>query len=129
MKTFEQCCEYLGISEKLPKCQIDEKKLQAAYKLRVCMKAWNKQDSFEPDEKANYLQENVGYAPYFYFKGDKLLSSGYANSGSVAGLVHASANYAAALTYAYIGLRLCLSSEKRAVEFGKVFIETFNELI
>ena len=53
MKTFEQCCEYLGIDNALPTCHIDEKKFQAAYKLRVCMTAWNKQDGFVPDEIAN----------------------------------------------------------------------------
>ena len=127
--TFEECCNYLGISEKLPKCQIDEKKLQSAYKLRVCMKAWNKQDGFEPDEKATYLQENVGYAPYFFLKNGKLLSSGNAYYGSLAGLVFAHAYYAAAITIASFGLRLCLSTEQRAVEFSEKFIEVFNELI
>ena len=55
MRTFESCCEYLGISTELPKCQIDEKKLQAAYKLRVCMAAWNKQDEIEPLSSEKYL--------------------------------------------------------------------------
>ena len=129
MKTFEECCEYLGISEELPKCQIDEKKLQAAYKLRVCMMAWNKQDKFEPDETASYYQKDVGYTPHFHHKDGKLLSSGLAFSGSSAGIVLASAFSAASFTYAYFGLRLSFETQKRAVEFGEVFIETFNELI
>ena len=129
MKTFEECCEYLGISEELPKCQIDEKKLQAAYKLRVCMKAWNKQDSFELDETASYYQEGVGYAPHFHHKDGKLLSSGYASYGSSAGIVLAYAFSSAASTYAHFGLRLCFITRNRAVEFGETFIETFNELI
>ena len=127
--TFEECCNYLGISEKLPKCQVDEKKLQAAYKLRVCMKAWNKQDSFELDETASYYQEGVGYTPYLDYKDGRLLSSGTANNGSHAGFVTASANYAASYTTAAFGLRLCLGTRNRAIEFGEVFIETFNELI
>ena len=127
--TFEECCNYLGISEKLPKCQVDEKKLQAAYKLRVCMKAWNKQDSLELDEKASFYQEKVGFTPYFLLRDGKLLSSGSASSGSYAGIVYASANNAASATSAYIGLRLCLGTRNRAIEFGEVFIETFNELI
>ena len=129
MKTFEECCEYLGISGELPKCQIDEKKLQAAYKLRVCMKAWNRLDGFEPDEKASFYQEKVGFTPYFLLRYGKLLSSGLALSGSYTGIVYAFANHAAAHTYANFGLRLSFETKKRAVEFGETFIETFNELI
>ena len=129
MKTFEECCEYLGISEELPKCQIDEKKLQAAYKLRVCMAAWNKQDGFELNEMASWGQKNEGYSPYFIIKNGKLLSSGIAAFGSKTGLVNAHASTSAANTYASLGLRLCLVSRKRAVKFGETFIETFNELI
>ena len=129
MKTFKECCNYLGISEELPKCQIDEKKLQAAYKLRVCMMAWNKIDGFEPDEKATWEESNVGYTPYFMLKGGGLLSAGYAHTGSPAGFVLAYASTAAAITSAPIGLRLCLKTQYRAIEFGEVFIEIFNELI
>ena len=127
--TFESCCEYLGISTELPKCQIDEKKVQAAYKLRVCMKVWNKQDGFDPDETANYYQKDVGYTPLFNYKNGRLLSSGYASYGSNAGIVNAYAKHAAATTTAFFGLRLCLKTRDRAVEFGKTFIDIFNELI
>ena len=129
MNTFEQCCEYLGISSELPKCEVDQKQFQAAYKLRVCMRAWNKQDGFKPNETANYYQKNNGYTPHFYFKNDRLLSSGTAYYGSNAGIVTAYAYNAAAHTYAYFGLRLCLKSIDRAVDFGKTFIDIFNELI
>ena len=129
MKTFEECCEYLGIPTDLPKCYVKEKQIQAAYKLSVCMMAWNKVDGFVPDEMANYYQEKVGYTPYFILKDGKLLSSGYAIFGSYAGFVYAHAYYSAANTNAYIGLRLCLGTRKRAIEFGEAFIETFNELI
>lgn len=129
LDNFKTCCDYLGIDNTLPVCQIDERQIQAAYKLRVCMRAWNKQDGFNPDETATFLQKNVGYAPYFYFKNGKLLSSGYASDGSSAGIVYANAYNAAANTTAYLGLRLCLSTQKRAVEFSETFIEVFNELI
>lgn len=129
LNTFESCCEYLGISSELPKCEVDQKQFQAAYKLRVCMKAWNKQDGFVPNEIANYYEGGVGYAPYFDYKDSRLLSSGDALNGSYAGIVKAYAYYAAAYTYANFGLRLCLSTEKRAIEFGKTFIDIFNELI
>ena len=129
LDNFKTCCDYLGIDNTLPVCQIDERRIQAAYKLRVCMKAWNKQDKFEPDETANYYQEGVGYTPYLHLRDGRLLSSGDANYGSSAGIVHAYAFNAAASAYAHLGLRLPLSSRERAKEFGKVFIEIFNELI
>ena len=129
MKTFEECCEYLGIPTDLPKCYVREKQIQAAYKLSVCIKAWNKQDGFEPDETANYNQEEAGYTPYFYFKNGRLLSSGLAYSGSLAGLVSANASHAAAYTSAHFGLRLCFITRDRAIDFGKTFIDIFNELI
>lgn len=103
--------------------------LNAATKLSVCMMAWNKQDGFKPDETANYNQEEAGYTPYFNYKDGRLLSSGNALHGSFAGLVNAGANNADANTFANIGLRVCFITKKRAVEFGEVFIETFNELI
>ena len=129
LSTFESCCEYLGISSELPKCEVDQKQFQAAYKLRVCMRAWNKQDSFEPDETASWKENNVGYTPYFLLRDGKLLSSGNAYNGSSAGIVYANATSAAAYTIANFGLRLCFGTRERAIEFGEVFIETFNELI
>ena len=105
------------------------KQLNAATKLSVCIMAWNKQDDFEPDETASYYQKDVGYIPHFHHKDGKLLSSGYALYGSYAGLVKAYAYYAASYTIAYFGLRLCLGTRNRAVEFGETFIEIFNELI
>ena len=93
------------------------------------MAAWNKQDGFEPDEIATWEESNVGYTPYFMIKGGGLLSSGIANFGSLAGIVPAFAYYAAAHTSAFFGLRLCLKTHDRAIEFGEVFIEIFNELI
>ena len=83
------------------------KQLNAATKLSVCMAAWNKVDGFDPDETANYYQEEVGYTPYFHFRDGRLLSSGHAHYGSSAGLVSANANAAAAYTIAHLGLRLC----------------------
>lgn len=128
LKTFEECCKYLGISEELPKCQIDERQIQALYKLRVCMKAWNKQDKFEPDEKANWKSDDGGYTPHFILRDGKLLSSGIASNVSSAGIVSAIASTAAASSSATLGLRLCLKTRDRAVEFSKVFIDIFREL-
>ena len=129
MKTFEQCCEYLGIDNALPTCQIDEKKFQAAYKLRVCTTAWNKQDGFVPDEIAGYLKEETGFIPHFNYKDGRLLSSGNAAYGSVTGIAYGTVYYTTAYPYAHFGLRLSLKTRDRAVEFGRTFINIFNELI
>ena len=126
LDNFKSCCDYLGIDNTLPVCQIDERQIQAAYKLRVCMKAWNRQDGFEPDEMANCRQEEAGYTPYFYFKNSRLLSSDIAYSGSYSGIVISTAP---AYTNANFGLRLCFITRKRAVEFGKTFSDIFNELV
>ena len=129
MNKFESCCKYLEIPTDLPKCYVKEKQIKAAYKLSVCMEAWNKIDHFEPDETASGNGDNVGYAPYFIIKDSKLLSSGYTLYGSFAGIVYANAITAASITAAYLGLRLSLKTRERAIEFGETFIETFNELI
>lgn len=129
LDNFNACCDYLGIDNTLPVCQIDERQIQAVYKLRVCMKAWNRQDGFEPNEKAVYYQENAGYTPHFDLKDGMLLPSGIAIYGSAAGLVNAIASNAAANPHAYLGLRLSLKTRDRAVEFSETFIDIFNELI
>jgi len=133
MKTFESCCEYLGISKELPKCQIRERQHHAAYKLSVCMDAWNKHDGFEPDETADFYKDRVGYTPQFYIaEGKLLLSSDSVNSGASVGIVYAKGFYSDEYIItpdANLGLRLPLSSRERAVEFGKTFIDIFNELV
>ena len=134
LDNFKSCCDYLGIDNTLPVCQIDGRKIQAAYKLRVCVAAWNRQDGFEPDEMANFYEDRVGYTPQFYIVDRKLiLSSDNVNTGAAVGIVYAkgfySDEYIDTTPSANIGLRLPLSSRDRAVEFGKTFIEIFNELI
>ena len=138
---FLESCEMLGLnpdelmlsptlSDNTPDSVRNRiKQLNSVTKLSICMAAWNKIDEFEPDETANYYQEGVGYTPYFHLRDGRLLSSGGANYGSSAGIVHAYAFNASASAYAHLGLRLPLSSRERAKEFGKVFIEIFNELI
>ena len=129
MKTFESCCEYLGISTELPKCQIRERQHQAAYKLSVCMAAWNKQDGFNPDETSFNNQKNEGYAPFFYLEHNGFLSLGYATDSSFVGLVSVYRNYTNIVSHACMGLRFSFITRERAYEFGKAFIDIFNELI
>ena len=134
LDNFKSCCDYLGIDNTLPVCQIDERQIQAAYKLRVCMMAWNKQDGFEPDETANFYQKDVGYTPQFYVADGKLLlSSDSVNTGAAVGIVYAkgfySDEYIDVPPDANFGLRLSLKTRGRAIEFGETFIDIFNELI
>lgn len=129
MKTFESCCEYLGISTELPKCQIRERQHQAAYKLSVCMAAWNKQDGFNPDETSFNNQKNEGYAPFFYLEHNGFLSLGYATASSYVGLVSIYKNYTNIVSHACMGLRFSFITRERTYEFGKAFIDIFNELI
>ena len=116
---FLESCEMLGLnpdelmlsptlSDNTPDSVRNRiKQLNSVTKLSICMAAWNKIDEFEPDDKASYYQEGVGYTPYFDYKYDRLLSSGSAYYGSYAGIVHASAYISAASASANFGLRLC----------------------
>ena len=142
---FLESCEMLGLnpdelmlrptlSDNTPDSVRNRiRQLNAVTKLSICMMAWNKQDSFEPDETANYYQEGVGYTPQFYIADGKLLLSyDSVNSGASVGIVYAKGFYSDEYIItpeANLGLRLPLSSRERAVEFGKTFIEIFNELI
>ena len=138
---FLESCEMLGLnpdelmlsptlSDNTPDSVRNRiRQLNAVTKLSICMTGWNKVDGFEPDETASYYQEGVGYTPYFDYKDGRLLSSGNASLGSIAGIVYAAASLSAAKPYASFGLRLCLGTRNRAIEFGEVFIETFNELV
>lgn len=138
---FLECCEMLGLnpdelmlsptlSDNTPDIVRKKiKQLNAATKLSVCMAAWNKVDGFDPDEKAVYYQEGAGYTPRFNLKDGRLLSLGIAAYGSYAGFVSAYATTSAAYTLTYFGLRLCLKTRDRAIEFSETFIDIFNELI
>ena len=138
---FLESCEMLGLnpdelmlsptlSDNTPDSVRNRiKQLNSVTKLSICMAAWNKIDEFEPDEKASYYQEKVGYTPYFLLRDGNLLSSGSASNGSLAGLDIANAYHSAAYTFGYLGLRVCFITRNRAIEFGETFIETFNELL
>ena len=129
LNTFEECCNFLNIPTDLPKCHIREKQFQATYKLSVCMAAWNKEDEFEPDERANCLQTQGGYAPYLYIDEGKVQPAHFASSGAVSGVIRINADPGGAFSTSNFGIRIVLSTEKQAVAFSRVFIDIFNELI
>lgn len=89
------------------------KALIAYNRLCTIAQAWNKADGFEPDF-SNTSQYK--YFPWFEYSRD------------AAGFVCASANPAATLAYANFGSRLCFMTRERAEQFGKQFIDLWNDV-
>ena len=89
------------------------KALIALNKLFTIAEKWNKEDGFVPDfsNKGQWK-----YFPWFKYEGES------------AGFVYAAAHYTASYASAYIGSRLCFKSESRAEEFGKKYVDLYNEV-
>lgn len=89
------------------------KALIALNKLFTIAEKWNKEDGFVPDFS------NKGQWKYFpWFKYD----------GESAGFVCADTSHTASDAHASIGSRLCFKSESRAEEFGKKYVDLYNEV-
>ena len=89
------------------------KALIALNKLFTIAEKWNKEDGFVPDF-SNKRQWK--YFPWFEY------------SKEAAGFVCAASNAAASAAYASVGSRLCFKSESRAEEFGKKYVDLYNEV-
>lgn len=90
------------------------KALIAYNRLCTIAQAWNKADGFEPDF-SNTSQYK--YFPWFvYDDGAAVFVCAYTNSAST----HAPA---------YIGYRLCFKTRERAMQFGKQFIDLWNQVL
>lgn len=90
------------------------KALIAYNRLCTIAQAWNKADRFEPDF-SNTSQYK--YFPWFvYDDGAAVFVCAYTNSAST----HAPA---------YIGYRLCFKTRERAMQFGKQFIDLWNQVL
>lgn len=89
------------------------KALIAYNRLCTIAQAWNKADGFEPDF-SNTSQYK--YFPWFVY------------DNGAAGFVCANANYAATYAAARIGSRLCFKTRERAMQFGKQFIDLWNDV-
>lgn len=89
------------------------KALIALNKLFTIAEKWNKEDGFVPDfsNKGQWK-----YYPWFKYEVES------------AGFVFAPANYSASDATAYFGSRLCFKSESRAEEFGKKYVDLYNEV-
>lgn len=89
------------------------KALIALNKLFTIAEKWNKEDGFVPDfsNKGQWK-----YYPWFKYEVES------------AGFVSALAGTAASAANANVGSRLCFKSESRAEEFGKKYVDLYNEV-
>lgn len=89
------------------------KALIALNKLFTIAEKWNKEDGFVPDfsNKGQWK-----YYPWFKYEVES------------AGFVSALSGNTASYALAYIGSRLCFKSESRAEEFGKKYVDLYNEI-
>ena len=108
--------EYLGRENNAYMCGIPDKHTKAMvamYKLITIAEAWNKADNFVPDYDNIYQYK---WYPWFQKRG-------------TAGFVCASTSTTAASAAAHAGSRLCFSTSERAEQFGKQFIDLWNDFL
>lgn len=110
---YESARKYLGL-DKGDKNHKHDKALEALEKLFTIAEAWNKEDGFVPD-----WSDSRQYKWFPWFVYDK----------GAAGFVYSISSRSWSHTYAVLGSRLCFKTEKRATEFGKTFIELFNDVL
>lgn len=89
------------------------KALVALNKLFTIAQAWNKEDGFVPDF-SDWEQDK--WFPWFVYDKD------------AAGFVYALTRNAPTSAYAPFGSRLCFKSSARAAQFGKQFVDLYNEV-
>ena len=94
--------------------QNQTKALIAFNRLCTIAQAWNKADDFTPDF-SNRNQDK--WFPWFMY------------SDETAGFVCVYTYNSASSTYAYFGSRLCFKTPERARQFGKQFIDLWNQLL
>ena len=115
--SFEAALEYLGRENNACMCGIPDKHAKAMvamYKLITIAEAWNKADNFVPDFSD---QKQCKYFPWFMY------------NDNAAGFVYAYTNFTASSANASIGSRLCFSTSERAEQFGKQFIDLWNDFL
>lgn len=89
------------------------KALIAYNRLCTIAQAWNKADDFTPDFSN---RNQTKWFPWFVYSDD------------AAGFVYAATYSAATYAYASFGSRLCFMTRERAEQFGKQFIELWNDV-
>lgn len=90
------------------------KALISLNELFTIAEAWNKEDGFVPDY-SNRNQDK--WFPWFIYDKD------------AAGFVCASTTYTPSGAYAIFGSRLCFKTANRARQFGKQFIDLWNDIL
>lgn len=114
--SFEAALEYLGRENNACICGIPykhAKAMVAMYKLITIAEAWNKADNFVPDyDNTNQYK----WFPWFQKRG-------------TAGFVYAYTYNTASYANAKVGSRLCFSTSERAEQFGKQFIDLWNDFL
>ena len=114
--SFEAALEFLGRENNACMCGIPDKHAKAMvamYKLITIAEAWNKADNFVPDyDNTNQYK----WFPWFQKRG-------------TSGFVFAYTGNAASSARAYFGSRLCFSTSERAEQFGKQFIDLWNDFL
>lgn len=89
------------------------KALIALNKLFTIAEKWNKEDGFVPDFSN---KKQWKYYPWFKYEVES------------AGFVFARTNGTASVALTNFGSRLCFKSESRAEEFGKKYVDLYNEV-
>lgn len=89
------------------------KALIAYNRLCTIAQAWNKADDFTPDFSN---RNQTKWFPWFVYSDD------------AAGFVAATTNDTAACASADVGSRLCFKTRERAMQFGKQFIDLWNDV-
>ena len=89
------------------------KALIALNELFTIAQAWNKEDGFVPDFSD---KEQDKWFPWFEYNRD------------AAGFVYVVTNYSPTIANAYLGSRLCFKTSERAEQFGKQFVDLYNEV-
>ena len=90
------------------------KALRSLVKLVTIAEAWNKADGFVPDYSNS---DQWKYYPWFKY------------DHHTAGFVFALTSHTAPNTSASFGSRLCFKSSERAAQFGKQFIDLWNDFL
>ena len=103
--------------------------------LTTIAKAWNKLDNFVPD----FSDKNQSrYIPRFVLSNNKIAYydtvcsygiSNFANVGAWAGLGFLYSDLAVGYAPAYIGFRSAFKTKERSEQFGKLFIDLWNDFL
>lgn len=115
--SFEAALDYLGRKNNIYFCDLPDKHakaMAAMYKLITIAEAWNKADNFIPDFPN---RNQYKYFPWFIYD-DKIV-----------GFVCVSTTNTSSTAYAYSGSRLCFKTDERAEQFGKQFIDLWNDFL